>query len=445
MFNSKSRIFIFSFFLLPLIWSCATTTPYRSNFTAAPSYTAPDIIRYAERGDVEGVQDEIRSGTDLNTTDRWGFTALHRAAERGHTSVMNQLINAGASTAPVTDSGFSVESLARDSGNPSALSLLTCLQKDKNLCEQEQKMFNTCSDGSEIAKCEQYLTAYPTGMFAESARERIRGLRANRTAQQQAEDNARLMQEMQQRFESACVSFDYGECSALLNTAPDDTFADKIRARISAETPAIETAFDNACGTNGSAPRCADFAKQHPGFKTRQQYDNAYLYLNQKCRLIESDWIYQGSDCKAGLAHGKGKAVNSEKSLAFEGQFQRGARTHGKLYYNGVPMYDGPLQNSRPNGSGICFHEGEPEECKYYEGKRVDTLYKQRIEMAKQQAIIDEKLRKLELSQQDQMRQIQAQRQYNAAPTRTFTDGMTDALINESQKRISEKIFDSLF
>ncbi len=107
-------------------------------------------------------------------------------------------------------------------------------------------------------------------------------------------------------------------------------------------------------------------------------------------------------------------------------------------------MYDGSLENGKPNGKGVCFHEGEPEECKFYHGKRIDSLYKQRIEMAKQQKLMDEKLEKMQAAQNQQIKQMQ-QRMVPTYQGKSAAGNIGDVLIDKAMDKAIDKVFDSLF
>jgi hypothetical protein len=66
--------------------------------------------------------------------------------------------------------------------------------------------------------------------------------------------------------------------------------------------------------------------------------------------------------------------------------------------------YDGQFSGVQPNGRGTCMYQGSPESCEYYNGARVDALYKTRQENERMQ-LAQEKARQ----QQEQARQQQAQ------------------------------------
>ena len=180
-------------------------------------------------------------------------------------------------------------------------------------------------------------------------------------------------------------------------------------------------------------------------YRSRQQQRLAQRKLEEACKANEQTWFYQGPGCRDGMAHGRGVAVSLTRELRFEGEFANGDRINGLISKDGVELYDGPIKGGRPDGEGICFHDGEPEKCEYYRGKRVDVLFKQRIEMARQQQAIDQKLQRLEQAQNARINQLQNQMQQSQVPATSLTGGMGNALIEAGQKRIADKIFDQLF
>ena len=169
-------------------------------------------------------------------------------------------------------------------------------------------------------------------------------------------------------------------------------------------------------------------------------------HLNQKCRLKEKGWIYKSSQCRAGLAHGVGQAVNKSKNLSFKGRFVNGQRVKGEILYGGQPMFDGKLSNGRPNGVGICFYKNEPEECKFYKGKRVDGIYKQRLANIEQQEKMDAKLAEMKQIQQQQSDQIsQIKGQVNAAGQHSAGPSVGQQLGDYAMRKAGEKVMDKLF
>jgi hypothetical protein len=113
-------------------------------------------------------------------------------------------------------------------------------------------------------------------------------------------------------------------------------------------------------------------------------------------------------------------------------------------------MYDGPVKNGRPDGAGICFHEGEPEECKFYRGKRVDAVYKQRIALAKQRQFMEEQQAKQQ-AQIDSLRNDVKNTQFaiqqrSAAPSAAgLQQGMGDVLLDAAKRKAADKVMDAVF
>ncbi|KAJ1492967.1 DnaJ domain-containing protein [Baffinella frigidus] len=60
----------------------------------APQFwTEEDLFYAAEEGDLAEIKSLIEAGVDiLNTTDRWGFTAMHKAAQRGRHLIVKALL-----------------------------------------------------------------------------------------------------------------------------------------------------------------------------------------------------------------------------------------------------------------------------------------------------------------------------------------------------------------
>ena len=124
-------------------------------------------------------------------------------------------------------------------------------------------------------------------------------------------------------------------------------------------------------------------------------------------------------------------------------------RTKGKLFVNNSLMYDGGIRNGRPSGSGICIYKEEPERCEFYNGKRVDAIYKQRIAFVDQQRILDEKLAKIERSQQAQLNNMQNQinstRRTSPGSSTGGGKGFGDVVAEKATQAVINKLFDRLF
>ena len=103
----------------------------------------------------------------------------------------------------------------------------------------------------------------------------------------------------------------------------------------------------------------------------------ADLKAQKKCAMGSIEWVFIEGACKEKLAHGEGVAVTSD-GKRFKGHFSKGLFTQGQYFEAGELVYDGPFQSDLPHGLGICRFEGTFEECKQYNGQRIDALYKQR-------------------------------------------------------------------
>ena len=94
-------------------------------------------------------------------------------------------------------------------------------------------------------------------------------------------------------------------------------------------------------------------------------------------------------------------------------------------------IFSGSLVDDRPEGHAICFYEGEYEECRFFRGKRIDTLYKIRKENAKHQF-------NAQPVQQAQTKQAYPQQ-------KGMDDYATDALKREGASRAASFVFDLLW
>jgi Ankyrin repeats (3 copies) len=75
-------------------------------------YAGEFVVEAAAAGDLATVETLVARGLALNTCDRWGKTALHGAAVRGHANVIQYLISAGADVNAVDRLGDSPLQLA---------------------------------------------------------------------------------------------------------------------------------------------------------------------------------------------------------------------------------------------------------------------------------------------------------------------------------------------
>jgi hypothetical protein len=165
------------------------------------------------------------------------------------------------------------------------------------------------------------------------------------------------------------------------------------------------------------------------------------LTRQQKCTLRNSDWLYIDESCKNQKADGNGRAVYIDTRHSFDGAIKNGQFVSGKYLLDGVMIYDGLYVNNQPNGEGFCSYEGSMEECKYYNGERVDSLYKQRI------AIIEmEKRQQKELDKiKGQISKLQSNQSQTAYSGNGNVNGVGDALLDKAIDKGIEKLFESLF
>ena len=151
----------------------------------------------------------------------------------------------------------------------------------------------------------------------------------------------------------------------------------------------------------------------------------------EPCKLKNPNWAYTGKSCKNGYADGQGSAEDI-KGLKFIGTFAKGHRIKGEIHQAGNMIFSGDLVDDKPNGSAICLHEGEYEECRYYKGKRIDTLYKIRRENTKM---------RVEMAKNSKPQVMS----YSGAKETGITDYASDAMQREASDRASNFIFDQLF
>ncbi len=156
-----------------------------------------------------------------------------------------------------------------------------------------------------------------------------------------------------------------------------------------------------------------------------------------KCSLNNQNWAYLGDNCLDGLADGEGSSVDKQ-GLKFIGSFKTGNRVTGDIHQDGEMIFSGDFKQDKPDGGAICMFEGEYEECRFFRGKRIDTLYKIRKENAKNLA---------------EMKQIQAQQEPNqesiSQDQNRNNNGQSnivvEAIKKEGTKRAASFIFDQLF
>ncbi|MEH6347446.1 MAG: hypothetical protein V7785_20285 [Bermanella sp.] len=177
------------------------------------------------------------------------------------------------------------------------------------------------------------------------------------------------------------------------------------------------------------------------------------LTAKQSCKLKESNWIYLSNACSGNYAHGIGKA-QTFTGLTFIGTFDNGFRIKGEILAGGELKYDGTLKGGKPHGEGVCMHKGEPEACKYYKGKRIDVLYKQRIEFAIQSEKFEQQQQLLSKQQQDilaSQKELSNERRNStyanngAGSTNTGDNVLVKAIKRKAADKAADMLFDQLF
>ena len=103
--QNLTKLFIVSL----LFWSCTTS---------------PKIIRMAEKGNSQAVINILREGSDVNVKDKWGDTALTKAANEGHVDIVKILIDEGADVNAKTNWGHTALTRAAWQGHIDVVKIL---------------------------------------------------------------------------------------------------------------------------------------------------------------------------------------------------------------------------------------------------------------------------------------------------------------------------------
>lgn len=387
-----------------------------------------DIPAFAliRKGDLNGY---LKTKSSLTKRDYSGNTALHIAAKYNQAKIVSYLIKKGALLNMKNNDDLTALDLVKKEKS-NAAKLLSCHQNKycKSIVAFSRYINNNCSKKSSLKACQAATTKDIHGVFT----------------------SERIMAQMADlEYKQSCEKFSYINCYGYTQKYSDSTNTDKARQVLENYKPKGLELFNRVCGIKGNSNTCKQFISNHPGLIEEKKIKQTFAFLNQKCRLAETDWIYQGSQCKAGKAHGVGKAFNVAKNLRYKGHFIDGQRAKGKVYYDDQPMYDGKFSEGKPNGVGVCFYKGDPEKCEYYEGKRIDVLYKQRIAMANQQEQMDKKLAEMKMMQEQQnarISQIQGQvRSGQAQSSNGGSGGIGQQIGDYALKKAGEKVMDKLF
>lgn len=179
------------------------------------------------------------------------------------------------------------------------------------------------------------------------------------------------------------------------------------------------SACDQVLARATSFSPARELAQQQIAQIDQEQGNWNSLLAAQRCRVQRDNWAYEGSACANGLAQGAGRARSRDRSSVYDGQFAQGQPVNGRLTVSGRPYFEGGFRNWTPEGAGICWHEGRPEECRMLNGERIDTLHKQREENARlQQEAREEARRREDARQRREWEEARRQREQEAEERR---------------------------
>ncbi|MGB9635265.1 MAG: ankyrin repeat domain-containing protein [Candidatus Micrarchaeia archaeon] len=83
-----------------------------------------ELLRCAREGDLQGLQDALKKGADVNAKNNYGETAGHYAAQNGHKDCLELLINAGLNVNARDNGGGTAGYYAARNGHIHCLKLL---------------------------------------------------------------------------------------------------------------------------------------------------------------------------------------------------------------------------------------------------------------------------------------------------------------------------------
>jgi len=95
----------------------------------------PDIIEYANSGDIKKVQECITNGDDINVTDHNGRTALILASRSSDQQIVELLIDANADLNVTTPYGWTALIHASDNGHQQVVTSLITAHADINVAD----------------------------------------------------------------------------------------------------------------------------------------------------------------------------------------------------------------------------------------------------------------------------------------------------------------------
>ena len=82
----------------------------------------PELVYWASLGELAEVEKSLANGTDVNSADDEGYSALHAAAENGYLDVVKLLVEKGANVQHKTQ--YTALELAEMAGNDDVVAYL---------------------------------------------------------------------------------------------------------------------------------------------------------------------------------------------------------------------------------------------------------------------------------------------------------------------------------
>ena len=82
----------------------------------------PELVYWASLGELAEVEKSLANGTDVNSADEEGYSALHAAAENGYLDVVKLLVEKGANVRHKTQ--YTALELAEMAGNDDVVAYL---------------------------------------------------------------------------------------------------------------------------------------------------------------------------------------------------------------------------------------------------------------------------------------------------------------------------------
>ena len=383
----------------PMLSGCASNTPYTTHTTKG---NRPPLHQAVLMGDTQKVSALLQQGDNPNTIDSNGFAAIHFAALTSlgkGAKMIKALISAGAN--PNTK---------QQPTNMTPLFFAMNASVAKALIER----------GADInAKSINQETPLHKAKTAE-----IVTLLINNGADINAKNSRG--QTPKEMFESLIPHLEANpsyvnllKTTRLIIQALDTSNTQHV-SNISGPSKSIKNTFTSTEAVQKS---------NHALIKERLKRIDR-LIANQACKMKDSQWIYTGSFCEKDLAEGHAEAIHKERDWHFKGNIKAGLLVYGVLSENNIDLYEGDFKNGLAHGNGVCFYLNEPEECRYFKGKRIDTLFKQRQEFQRQQSLSS-----------NQKQQPATPIKTAPVQSNTLGDTVQDELIEQGAKFLFDQLF----